>query len=381
MVLLPEWFSLAVAAGPVEVAGEATQWDVIVLIGSILFALGLSFLCSIAEAVLLSITPAYIESLRRKNPRRAAHLARLKLENVDRSLAAILTLNTIAHTIGAILSGAKATVVFGSAWFGLFSAIMTLMILFLSEIIPKTLGAIYWKHLVGPTALFVEGLIRLLYPIVRLSEALTHIIARDKQAHLFSREELISMARAGEQSGHIPDSESRILRNLFRLSSLTASDIMTPRTVITALPESMTLAEALPEVSQRPFSRIPVYADTLDQVTGFVLRDDVLMGNTQEHASESLAGIRRELLTVMESVSLSALLERFLQNRHHLGIVLDEYGGTKGLVSLEDLVETLVGMEIVDETDNVVDMRALARKQWRKRVSAMGMKTDAGQEQ
>ncbi len=375
-MLVTELAILGIAAAPIEVSGEATRMDVIVLIASILFALGFSFLCSIAEACLLSVTPSYIESLRDKKPRRAARLIKLKLENVDRSLAAILTLNTIAHTIGAILSGAKATVVFGSAWFGFFSAIMTLMILFLSEIIPKTLGAIYWKQLVAPTALFVDGLILILYPIVWLSEGLTKLVARDKQAHVFSRDELISMARVGEQTGHIPGNESRILHNLFRLGSLTAEDIMTPRTVMTALPEKMTLEEALPEVSDRPFSRLPVYGDDMDNVTGFVLRDDVLMGNTQEQANDALESIRRDLLTVLHSVSLTELLELFLQNRHQIAIVLDEYGGTKGLVTLEDLVETLIGTEIVDETDDVVDMRALARKQWKKRVRAMGLTTD-----
>lgn len=373
---LTELVSLGMAGAPSEVGRSATQMDVIILIGAILLALGLSFLCSIAEAVLLSITPSYIESQREKRPRRAARLTKLKLDNVDRSLAAILTLNTIAHTVGAILSGAKATVVFGSAWFGLFSAIMTLMILFFSEIIPKTLGALYWKHLVGPTAFFVDALIFVLYPFVWLSECLTRLIARNRKAPLVSREELISMARVGEQGGHILVRESRILTNLFRLSSLKAEDIMTPRTVVAALPETMTLEAALPEVSKRPFSRLPVYSDSMDEVTGFVLRDDVLMRNTQEHAGETLASIRRDLLSVLDSLSLSELLERFLKERHQFAIVLDEYGGTKGLVTLEDLVETLIGMEIVDETDHVVDMRALARKQWEKRVKAMGREAD-----
>ena len=199
-----ENMTLALAAMPIEVAGVATRLDIIVLIGSILLALGFSFLCSIAEAALLSVTPSYIESLRSAHPKRAARLRRLKLNNVDRSLAAILTLNTIAHTVGAILSGAKATVVFGSAWFGLFSAIMTLMILFLSEIVPKTLGAVYWKQLIGPTALFVQGLIALLYPIVWVSERLTQWVSGGKKAHVFSREELISMARMISTATRLP---------------------------------------------------------------------------------------------------------------------------------------------------------------------------------
>ena len=371
-----ENMTLALAATPIEVAGMATRMDIIVLIASILLALGFSFLCSIAEAALLSMTPSYIESLRSAHPKRAARLRRLKMDNLDRSLAAILTLNTIAHTVGAILSGAKATVVFGSAWFGLFSAIMTLMILFLSEIVPKTLGAVYWKQLISPTALFVQGLIALLYPIVWLSERLTQWISGGKKAHVFSREELISMARIGEASGRMPQSESRILSNLFRLGTLTARDIMTPRTVITSLPETASLEQALATVAKRPFSRVPVYQNKEDQITGFVLRDDVLMGNAHGKNTETLKSLRRDIMKVPAAVRLTKLFDTFLQERQHIAIVLDEFGGNQGLVTLEDLVETLIGMEIIDETDRVVDMRALARKQWDQRAHAMGLKVD-----
>jgi len=368
-----ELWPLSVASVPLEGAASATQWDVIILIGSILLALGFSFLCSIAEAVLLSITPSYIESLRTKRPKQAERLRKLKLENVDRSLAAILTLNTIAHTVGAILSGAKATVVFGSAWFGVFSAIMTLMILFLSEIVPKTLGAVYWKQLVGPTALFIQGLIWLLYPMVWISEHLTQWISGGKKGHAFSRDELISMARIGEASGHMPKSESRILKNLFRLGTLTAQDIMTPRTVIASLEENNTLADALATVTDRPFSRIPIYLEDKEQIVGFVLRGDVLLGNAQGNGDQTLASIRRQIIKVQDSILLTELFELFLKDQQHIAIVLDEYGGIKGLVTLEDLVETLIGIEIIDETDNVIDMRALAREQWKHRAKSMGL--------
>lgn len=349
--------------------------DVIILICSILLALGFSFLCSIAEAALLSVTPSYVESMRTKRPKRAERLRRLKIENVDRSLAAILTLNTIAHTVGAILSGAKATVVFGSAWFGLFSAIMTLMILFLSEIVPKTLGAVYWKQLIAPTALFVQILIWSLYPIVWLSELLTQSVSRGQKAHIFSRDELISMARIGESSGTMPKSESRVLRNLFRLGALTAQDIMTPRTVIESLPEDASIEEALEVATNRPFSRLPLYRDDKDQITGFVLRADVLMASNKGKSDVPLTSIQREVITVRDSIALSELFDHFLQKRQHISIVLDEYGGTKGLVTLEDLVETLIGMEIIDETDAVVDMRALARQQWQERAKTMGLES------
>lgn len=366
---------LAIAAGPIEVSREATQMDVIILIGSIILALGFSFLCSIAEAALLSVTPSYVESMRSKRPKHAESLRRLKIENVDRSLAAILTLNTIAHTVGAILSGAKATVVFGSAWFGLFSAIMTLMILFFSEIVPKTLGAVYWKQLIGPTTLFVQTLIWSLYPIVWVSERLTQWVSRGKKAHAFSRDELISMARIGEASGSMPTSESRILKNLFRLGTLSAQDIMTPRTVIASLPEGLSIADALDTATERPFSRLPLYRGDKDQITGFVLRTDVLMSYAKSNGETALNTIRRDIMTVHDSIAISELFDQFLKKRLHIAVVLDEYGGTKGLVTLEDLVETLIGIEIIDETDAVTDMRALARKSWTERAKAMGIET------
>ncbi|HUF10344.1 MAG TPA: CNNM domain-containing protein, partial [Rhodothermales bacterium] len=207
---------------------------VVMLILYVSLALVFSFLCSIAEAVLLSVTPSYIQSLRSTNPKRSALLKQLKHEKIDRSLAAILTLNTIAHTVGAIGAGAKATAVFGSAWFGLFSGVMTLAILFLSEIVPKTIGAVHWTQLVGPVATFVRGLIVALYPVVWISEVLTKMIAGGKVLHVFSREEFIAMALVGQETGQLHAKESRIIQNLFRFESLRVADIMTPRTVIMA---------------------------------------------------------------------------------------------------------------------------------------------------
>jgi CBS domain containing-hemolysin-like protein len=341
--------------------------DALLLIFYVLLALMFSFLCSVAEAVLLSITPSYIEEKKEKQPKLAALLKRLKQDNVDRSLAAILTLNTIAHTVGAIMAGAKATVVFGSTWFGLFSAIMTLLILFFSEIIPKTIGAIYWARLVKPIVFFVNSLIIALYPIVRLSEILTKLISHGKDIHIFSRTEFLAMARIGEQSGHLSDNESRIISNLFRLGALKVSDIMTPRTVVSGLTEDMSIMEAVPYITQCPFSRLPLYKNNLDEITGFVLRDDILLREAQDRGEEPLSSIKRDIHAVPGLVSLSKLMEQLLKEQQHIAVVLDEYGGTIGLVTLEDLVETLMGIEIVDEMDNVVDMRELARKKWEER--------------
>ncbi|MBN1472416.1 MAG: DUF21 domain-containing protein, partial [Syntrophaceae bacterium] len=253
---------------------------------------------------------------------------------------------------------------------------MTLMILFLSEIVPKTIGAIYWPKLVGATVVFVRTLIVTLYPIVWISERMTKFISRGKNLHIFSRDEFVAMAKVGEQSGQIDDNEARIIKNLFRFGSLNVTDIMTPRTVIAALSEDTSVADASKYVAKIPFSRIPIYKKDIDDITGFVLRDDVLLRDNQERGNEALKTLRREILIVPESVALTGLLENFLKGRQHIAIVVDEYGGTIGLVTLEDLVETLMGLEIVDEMDTVVDMRVLARKKWEERARALGIKSN-----
>lgn len=356
--------------------GGYTRADVVLFVAYVLLALVFSFLCSVAEAVLLSITPSYIAGLHEKNPKLAALLKLLKQDRVDQSLAAILTLNTIAHTVGAIGSGSKAATVFGSAWFGLFSAVMTLMILFLSEIIPKTIGAVYWRSLAGPTALFVRVLIWALYPLIRVSEALTRLIARGKTTNVFTREEFIAMAGIGERAGKILPRESRIIRNLFRFGSLMARDIMTPRTVISGLPQEMTVTEALENRPFVSFSRLPLYQEDLDHITGFILKDDLLLSSARDHGDVRLETLKREIKTIPGTIPLSNLLEFFLDQRQQIAQVIDEYGGTRGLVTMEDVVETLLGMEIVDEMDTVEDMQALARQQWAKRAMVLGLKVN-----
>ncbi|MFO7558028.1 MAG: hemolysin family protein [Desulfobacterales bacterium] len=362
--------------GSPERSIEDANAEIVLLIVYVLLALVVSFLCSVAEAVLLSITPSYIEGLKEKQPGRAALLKRLKQDNVDRSLAAILTLNTVAHTVGAIGAGAQATVIFGSAWFGLFSAVMTLMILFLSEIVPKTMGAVYWSTLAWPAALFVKALIVTLYPIVWMSERLTQFISHGKVTHIFSRDEFIAMTSVGVETGEIRSAESKIIRNLFRFESLKVADIMTPRTVMSALSEEMKISDSLKYVTQTPFSRLPIYRANIDDITGLVLKDDVLIFAAQKRGDEKLKAVKRNILAVPDSVSLAVLLARFLKDRQHIAIVVNEYGGTIGLVTLEDLIETLMGMEIMDETDDVEDMRVLARKKWVERARVMGLETD-----
>jgi len=345
----------------------------VLLILFVSLALVISFLCSVAEAVLLSITPTYIQIRQDRNPRWGNRLYELRIAKVDRSLAAILTMNTIAHTVGAIEAGVQSAIVFGSKWVGLFSAVMTLAILFFSEIIPKTLGTVYWTKLVGITTTYIRGLVFLLYPLVVASEGLTRLITRGRPIQHFSRDELIAMAGVGEETGGIEKHESHILQNLFRLQSLKVTDIMTPRTVMFVLPQDMTIIDAQGAVEDSPFSRIPIVEGSVDNVEGFVLKDEILAAG-QNSGNKTLSDLRRKLIAVPDSLLLPALLKLLLDDRHHLVLVVDEYGGTRGLVSLEDVMETLLGTEIVDELDNVTDMQALARRQGAKQIESLGLK-------
>ncbi len=346
--------------------------DAFLLVLYVVLALLFSFLCSIAEASLLSITPAYVAGLREKQPKKAELLRQLKGEKIDQALAAILTVNTIAHTVGAIGAGSKATAVFGSVWFGVFSAVMTLLILFLSEIVPKTLGAVYWREVSGATAWYVNFLIKAMYPLIIVSEKITKWIASGKQTGDFSRDEFVAMAGLGHEMGHINERESKIIRNLFRFKLVHTSAIMTPRVVVAALQADLTVDEALASLQKSTFSRIPIYSQHVDAVTGFVLREDLLIAQNEGRGNAQVGSFRREIVAVLDTLPLSKLLETLLQERQHIALVVGEYGETEGIVTLEDVVETLLGIEILDEGDEVEDMQLLARQMWKKRAQRMG---------
>lgn len=338
-------------------------------------ALGFSFLCSIAEAVLLSINPAFIENQRETSPKYAQLLDQLKGEFIDRSLAAILTLNTIAHTVGAIASGAEANKVFGNAWFGIFSAVMTLAILFLSEIVPKTIGAVYWRGLSKPVAYFVKFLIIILMPFVWISERLTKLLSRGHH-HGFSRDELVAMAKVGAKSGSIENQEARIIENLLAFTSLQVKNIMTPRTVIGALPDNTTINEAVEFITKHPYSRIPLFNDDIDNLHSFVLRFDILLAHNQGKGDHLVSSLKRNLAVVPSTQSLFSLKTQLIQDKNHMAAIVNEYGGIDGIVTLEDIFETLVGFEIVDEMDKNEDMQVLARKLWARRAKLMGINTE-----
>jgi CBS domain containing-hemolysin-like protein len=341
-------------------------------------ALTVSFLCSMMEATLLSVTPSYVAALEVRHRGAASLLRRLK-RDIDEPIAAILTLNTIANTFGATAAGAQAAKVFGNTYIAVFSAVLTLLILFLSEIIPKTLGAVYWRRLAPFAARVLWVLIPTLWPLVALARRLTRLMARGATSTAVHREEFTALAELGAREGLFRAEESRVLRNLFRLGSLRAKHIMTPRIVLFALPESATVQDVLREHTEFRFSRIPVYGEDLDDVSGYVLKDDVLLCGARDQHTRRMSDLRREIQVVPESLPLPALLERFLDSREHIALVVDEYGGTAGVVSMEDVVETVLGMEIVDEADKHKDMQELAREQWLKRARRLGLvQEDAG---
>lgn len=342
------------------------------LILYVVLAIGVSFLCSIMEAVLLSVTPGYLVSIGRQSPRTAERLRRLK-ENIDEPLAAILSLNTIAHTVGAAGAGAQAARVFGSNWLGLFSALLTLAILFLSEIIPKTIGAVYWKQLAPVVTRLLGWLMIPLKPLVWLSGLASRAISsRHNPVHV-SRDEIRALADLGAQQGVLDEDESRIVEALLRFRTLRASDVMTPRTMVFALPADETIGSVLTRHQPLRFSRIPIYRESLDSVIGVVLKDEVLERAAAGEVSTTLAELRRELLFIPATVRLSNLLDIFLSSREHVAAVIDEFGGTAGLITLEDVVETLLDLEIVDEVDSVEDLRAAARSKWRRRAEMLGI--------
>lgn len=338
-------------------------------------ALLFSFVCSIMEAVLLTVSPAYVVSLEQQG-RSSGRLLRHLKDDVDRPLAAILSLNTIAHTIGAAGAGAQAAVVFGSTSVGIFSAILTLLILIFSEIIPKTLGALYWRQLAPAMARGLQVLMVVMYPLVWLSERITGLLSRGDRPKALSHEELTALAELGAREGLVGGKESRILRNLFRFRRLTVEDVMTPRTVVFTLPQDLRVGEAVWHHPDVPFSRIPVTGDDRDQITGFVLKATILQAHAQNQTERPLREICRPLQAIPLTASLSAALDQLLNLREHIALVVDEYGDITGIVTLEDIVETLLGLEIVDEADTTVDMQALARAQWARRAQALGLRIE-----
>ncbi len=347
------------------------------LILFLVLAIGVSFFCSIAEAVLLSVRPSYVTALELKGKRGAQTLSKLR-ENLDRPLAAILTANTIAHTVGAAGVGAQTTVVFGSEYLGVASAILTFLVLVLSEIIPKTLGATHWQTLAPTIGVLILWLTRALYPIVFLSERLTRMLSSTgPKSNVFSREEMQAMAEIGSREGTLNKREHKIINNSMRLTRISVRDIMTPRPVVFSVSGSLKVKEFFAAHAEKPFSRIPVQDDAADDISAYVLKTDLLIAQAKDDFESRLTDFKREFLVLLDVVTASDAFDRLAQHKSHIALVVDEYGTMQGVVTLEDVLETLIGFEITDELDKVEDMQALAQKRWRERMVAMGVDPDS----
>lgn len=326
-------------------------------------ALSLSFLCSVLEAVLLSTPMSYI-SMRENQGSKTATLMKQYKNNVDRPVGAILSLNTIAHTIGSAGVGAESIKIFGEQYFGLISAILTLLILVLSEIIPKTIGASYWRSLALPSTRIIRVLILITYPLVLLSELITKVFTpRGNQASM-SREEVSAMVDVGTTEGIFRESESKLIKSCIALSGVKARQIMTPSIVVESACQDLTVKDFQAKQSWS-FSRLPVYAGDKDYITGYVLKDAVLKLLSEDQFHVKLSDLKRPILTFREEESVFQIWEKMLEKREHISVIIDEYGGLRGLVTMEDIIETMTGVEIVDEDDVAVDMQALAKEKSR----------------
>ena len=355
----------------------------VTLILFFLLSIGFSFLCSILEAVLLSITPAYAQQQLASGSTLGKKLEEYKAE-IDRPLSAILSLNTIAHTVGAIGVGAVAGEVLGKNYLriggveiisyeSLVAGGMTLAILILSEIIPKTIGANNWKSLTPFTINTLKVLMFLLGPLVWLSQLITKALKKNKGESVLSRADFAAMTQMGSESGALDQNESTIIKNLLRFQTIKTKDIMTPRTLMKAAKEEQTIGDFFAENKNLPFSRIPVYEDKLDDITGFVLKDDIYKLMAEDKPTIKLKDIKHDVMAVNNEQPLPELLDSLSHRRKHLAVVVDEFGSVLGVITLEDVLETLLGLEIMDESDDAPDLQALARQKWEERAKSLGM--------
>ena len=342
-----------------------------------LVAIVTSFLCSLWEAVLLSITPSYAQIKVEEGGALGRRLQRFK-ENIDRPLAAILTLNTIAHTVGAIGVGDQAAKIWAEAnplITGLLvPVVMTLAILVLSELIPKTLGANYWKEMAPFTARSLALIIKLLAPLVWFSQFVTRALKKDEVHSAFSRKDFLAMADIGARDGVFEQQESEIIANLLRFNMVRAKDVMTPRMVVKAAWACQPIGEFFEQNRDLRFSRIPLYEkESQDHIIGYMRKDEMLAQMVDGGKDAELRTLRRDIISVPEDFPIIELFNRFLSNREHIALVVDEFGGMAGLVTMEDVIETLIGIEIVDELDQTTDMQVLARRNWEKRAKRLGI--------
>ncbi len=352
------------------------------LIAFFLLSIIFSFLCSVWEAVLLSITPSFIKRKEHDAPALAKLLGELK-GDIDKPLSAILTLNTIAHTVGAIGVGAQAGVLFQDSAIeiiglkisieSIIATLMTLGILFLSEIIPKTIGANNWQSMAGFTARSLRILLIILAPFVWVTNLLTKTLKKDKKKSVFSKQDFAAMAEIVTESGEIQEDDFQLIKNVLQFDVLTARDVMTPRPVMVMANESQTIREFYESSKPLIFSRIPLFREARDSVTGLLLKDDLLTAIIEGKGDDTLDTIKREPPFLKERMPLREVFMHLNTKREHLGVVMDEFGSSIGLLTLEDVFETLFGIEIMDETDSVSDLQAYARQRWEARAKKLGL--------
>ena len=350
------------------------------LVTFFLLALVFSFLCSLWEAVLLSITPAYARIQKQEGTPVGRYLEDFKA-NIDRPLSAILTLNTIAHTVGAIGVGEQAAVIWSdtSPWVTMFAVpvVMTIAILVLSEIVPKTIGALHWRRLATFTVHSLRALIAVLAPLVWMSQYITKRLKHGSDQQVLTRTDFLAMAELGAQEGVFAEEESRMISHLLRFKTVEVRDVMTPRTVVLAASEQSTINGWYTSAKRQRFSRIPTYSDSKDHITGYVLKADVLAAIIEGKGDEPLSSLKRDILAVGEMHAIVKLFRILRERQEHIAVVLDDFGGVAGIITMEDIIETLLGLEIVDETDATTDMRILARRHRQQRAKSLGMLQEA----
>lgn len=329
-------------------------------------ALIISFLCSILEAVLLSTPQSYLMVSQNKGEKWADSFVELK-SNIDKPLSAILSLNTVAHTVGASGVGAEAVKVFGEAYFGVVSAVLTILILVFTEIIPKTIGARYWRGLAKPGVLLIKIFIVITYPLVYVSAIITKAISSGDTGNTTSRDEISALASIGATEGIFSEKEHKIIQNVLRLKNIRVTQIMTPRVVVAVADEDTTVVEFMQDKDYLKYSRIPIYHEETENITGYVFRQEVFEKLAEDNHEMKLKEIRRDIVMIPNTNTLYVVWERLLETKEHIALVVDEYGGVDGVVTLEDIIETLLGLEILDEKDTVSDMQKFARERWQMR--------------
>ena len=333
------------------------------LIFYLFIALFVSFICSLTESVLLSTPQSFLITIRDKE-KWANSFLKFK-SHIDKPLSAILSLNTVAHTIGAAGVGAEAIKLFGDASLGIVSAILTILILVITEIIPKTMGARYWKSLAKLTLKIINIMLFITYPLVIFSTKITNLISQNKKENITSREEIAALAEIGTNQGVFSENENKIIQNILNLQKIKVTQIMTPRVVITSIEENLTLQEFKNDKKYLNFSRMPTYSKEHEKITGYIFLQDILEKLSEQNNNNLLIKkFKRKVLTIPSSITLYNLWDKMLKQKEHISIVVDEYGGLAGIVTMEDIIETLIGLEITDENDTIIDMQKFAKKRW-----------------